>query len=137
MPVKLVDRVRNAFAGHLPCRLSELPEGAQQLLGGQLSLEGADRFFLEILGERLINLRTLGSEKIIVADDAPDEDLVRATRHSSLGMIRQAGAALIFFVSGALGAQGLAARQRKLRSALECLPDSNGSLRRGMQRTPL
>jgi len=115
LPGELVSRLQDAFVGQLPCRLSDLPEGVQQLLGGRLSIEGADRFFREILGERLINLRTLGGmlpaspEKIIVADDAPDEELVRAVRQISLGMVRQAGAAHVFFVVGALAAQGLAA----------------------------
>ncbi|MFJ1470088.1 sigma factor-like helix-turn-helix DNA-binding protein [Massilia orientalis] len=114
-PGDLVDRLRDAFAGQLPCRLTDLPEPVLQLLGGRFSIEGADRFFREVLGDRLINLRNLGGtlpatpEKIIVADDAPDEDLVRTVRQTSLGMIRQAGAAHVFFVVGALVAAGLAA----------------------------
>lgn len=114
-PAELADRLQAAFVGRLPCRLCDIPEGVQQLLGDELSIEGADRFFREVLGDRLINLRNLGGtlpatpEKIIVADDAPDEDLVRAVRQTSLGMIRQAGAAHVFFVVGALGAAGLAA----------------------------
>lgn len=114
-PGELVDRLQDAFAGQLPCRLTHLPEPVLQLLGGRFSIEGADRFFREVLGDRLINLRNLGGtlpatpEKIIVTDDAPDEDLVRAVRQTSLGMIRQAGAAHVFFVAGALGAAGLAA----------------------------
>jgi transcriptional regulator with XRE-family HTH domain len=114
-PMELVKRLYVAFAGHLPCRLSELPNDVRKILGRQQSLEGADRFFREVLSKRLINLRTLGGmqpatpEKIVVADDAPDEDTVRAVRQVSLGMVRQAGAAQIFFVAGALSAQSVVA----------------------------
>ncbi|MBY0242450.1 MAG: hypothetical protein K2X55_24365 [Burkholderiaceae bacterium] len=115
VPTDLVNRLMGTFAGRLPCRVSDIPESARQLLGDHLSIEGADRFFREVLGKSLINVRSLGGtlpatpEKIIVADDAPEEDIVRAVRQVSLGMIRQAGAAHVFFVAGALGAQGLTA----------------------------
>lgn len=114
VPTELTNRLRNAFVGRFPCRLFEIPENVQQLLGEQLSIEGADRFFREVLGERFVNFRSLGGtlpappERIIVADDAPDEDIARAVRQASLGMIRQAGAAQVFFVAGSLGALGLA-----------------------------
>lgn len=109
-PVLLPDRLRLAFSGHLPCRLDNLPMAVQEVLGENLSLEGADRFFREVLGERLVNIKAHGArEKMVVADDGADEALVAAVRQSALDMIRQAGAAQLFVVTGAVLAQGLAA----------------------------
>jgi transcriptional regulator with XRE-family HTH domain len=113
VPLHLINRLKSALAKQLPCRISELSGEVQQILGDTLSLEGADRFFREVLGESLVNFRTLGGtlpaeqEKIVVADDAPNEDLVRTVRQVSLGIIRQAGAAHVYFVAGTVGTLGL------------------------------
>jgi hypothetical protein len=111
-PVDLVARLHLALSEHLPCLVAALPMAAQDVLGERMSLEGADRFFRERLGVPLVNITSQAGatvalqEKMVVADDPADGELVRAVRQAAIAMIRQAGAAQIFYVTGTVGAEG-------------------------------
>jgi len=113
-PRELIDRMETAFIDHLPCRLSDLPPPIQQLLGATQSLEGADRFFREVLGVRLVSIRsTTGSlalqDKMVVRHEGADERLLQAVRQVSMAMIRHVGAAQLYYVAGMLAEEGLVA----------------------------
>lgn len=112
LPVHLIERLRAAFADELPCRLLELPASVQHLLGPHQSLEGADRFFREVLGERLVSIRAAAGalspqDKIVVTPEGADGEMVRAVRQASTAMIRYAGAAQLYYVTGVLAEQGM------------------------------
>lgn len=127
LPVQLIERLRIAFSDQLPCRLSELPASVLQLLGPTQSLEGADRFLREVLGERLVSIRAAAGslspqDKMVVEHEGAGDDLMRAVRQASTAMIRYAGAAQIYYVTGVLAEQGMCVSPAQVRQCARMFP---------------
>jgi hypothetical protein len=123
-PAPLVEQLQAAITKYAPFQLANPPAALRNILGDSQSLEGADRFFREVLGQSLVHTKAHGTHDtmVIVAGTASD-DLVQLVRQVSVAMIRQAGAAHVFFVTGAVAAQGLDAT---LARVIECARMFNG-----------
>ena len=107
-PGELVERLHAAIANDAPFPLVQPPNAVQEVLGIGQSLEGADRFFREVLAKRLIQTKSHSvHEMMVVTAAASSAELARAVRQASMAMIRQAGAAHVFLVTGSVASQGL------------------------------
>jgi transcriptional regulator with XRE-family HTH domain/uncharacterized membrane protein len=102
----VLDRVKAAANAIVPARVSTLTLGLRSVLGQSLSIEGADRFAREFLGEAIVKTEPATGmyasvgEKIAFALTG-DDAAIRTVRQVSLAMIRSTGAAQAYFVAGA------------------------------------
>jgi transcriptional regulator with XRE-family HTH domain len=93
-PAPLVEQFQAAIIEHAPFQLTNPPAAVRDVVGDSQSLEGADRFFREVLGRPLVHTKAYGThDTMVVAADTASDDLVQLVRQVSVAMIRQAGAA--------------------------------------------
>jgi|GEM_PF-1340945 len=106
----VLERLRTAIESHLPCKITDLDIAVRDILGGNLSIEGAERFAREVLGCSIVRLTsgsgalTFPQERMAISSSAPEDMIVRTVRQVALAMVRTAGAAQVFFVAGASAA---------------------------------
>lgn len=102
----MIDVIKDAASAIVPARISTLTTRLRDLLGRSLSIDGADRFAREILGEAIIKTEAAtgiyasAGEKIALSLSF-DDAAIRTVRQISLAMIRSTGAAQAYFVAGA------------------------------------
>ena len=111
--LSLVTPCINQFAAqikpHLPATVEHLETIFRDLLGESLSIESVNRFCREILGRKILDLTDKPAEMAlswsatVIDPDNHDAERIRAVRDVAMRMIRNCGAAQIFFVAGAAG----------------------------------
>lgn len=103
---KCFDLLEERIALLVPAKLSELDTELRELLGENLSITGAARFAMEILGKNIVVLTqhvhglSKASEWVALPSQSFDSNTVRVVREVARTMIRSCGAAQLAFVYG-------------------------------------
>jgi len=133
-PTPIIDALAQEIEPHLPVGLEQADQQFREKLGENLSIRTLDTFTREILGRNLFRIEGLGVSAVglpfkpfLVAPKSDEavfsEDTLRAIRSQAMSMIRVTGAAHLFYVAGAAGAQlGQGITPDQVERVVRCVP---------------
>ncbi|MDB5928822.1 MAG: transcriptional regulator, family [Polaromonas sp.] len=134
-----LDRLHREIQKILPVSVEQIDADFRDLLGEELSVENAERFAREVLGQSIVSLTekfsnpALGYSVFAVDPASYDPHVIRACRDVAQSLIRITGAAQVSFVAGQASTvvnRGVSAQECtlacKLMTGFEWLAEDDG-----------